>query len=110
MECLPDPCRLAQRELDAACDCLIDPSPANLDRSAAALSNAAGYLADLRPKETGEARKLRASVTRVRRLLETAAGHQRQWQRILLAAVSNGYTAGGEPAALATSGRVSVEG
>lgn len=100
---------VAQRELAAACDLLIDPSPENLDRCSAILANVASQLARHRP--AGEdARALRVSVNRAGRLLEAAAGYSRHWQTVLRQLTASGYTAAGDLDAPALQGRISMNG
>jgi hypothetical protein len=100
---------VAQRELEAACELLIDPTPENLDRCSCVLGRAVSCLEAGRPA-AGEAARLRESVRRAGRLLETAADYHRQWQRILLRFTASGYTAGGELDTPPVRGRVSMEG
>jgi hypothetical protein len=100
---------MARQELGTACELLIDPSLENLDRCSSVLASAASRLASSRPA-VQEARALRASLHRVRRLLETAANHHQHWHRILHAITASGYTAAGNLAAPPARGRVSIEG
>lgn len=104
-----EPGSVAQRELEAACELLIDPTPENLDRSACVLARAVTCLQAGRPAAP-EAALLRESVRRAGRLLETAADYHLQWQRILLRLAASGYTAGGELDSRPVRGRVSMEG
>lgn len=100
---------VAQRELEAACELLIDPTPENLDRSACVLGRVVSGL-EARKPAAAEAVRLRESVRRASHLLETAAEYHRQWQRILLRLTASGYTAGGELETPPARGRVSMEG
>ena len=100
---------VAQRELDAACELLIDPTPESLERCSCVLARAVSCLEGGKPG-AAEARVLRESVRRAGRLLESAADYHRQWHRILLRLTASGYTAGGEPDMGSVRGRVSMEG
>jgi len=53
--------------------------------------------------------EIRAKVRLAGRLLENAAAYHLKWHRIL-GAMLQGYTASGEPPALARPGRLAVEG
>jgi len=100
---------VAERELEAACELLIDPSPENLDRCSAVLASAAAHVA-AGPMARGERGLLRVSIGRASRLLETAADYHRQWQKILRGLTGSGYTVAGELSAAPVRGRVSIEG
>jgi hypothetical protein len=53
--------------------------------------------------------QLRSDLRHAGRLLESAAGFYRGWERIL-GAMSGGYTADGEPAPVARTGRLYCQG
>lgn len=99
----------AQREIDAACVLLIDPTPENLDRCTALLRRAVSSLSNS-PPPGQQAGLLRASVQRVGRLLESAAAYHQHWFRILRSMTSGCYTADGGMTSLPAPGRVSMEG
>lgn len=100
---------VAQRELDAACELLIDPTPENLERCSCVMARAVSCLETGKPA-AAETQLLRESVRRAGRLLESAADYHRQWVRILFRLTASGYTAGGEPDLRPVRGRVSMEG
>jgi hypothetical protein len=99
----------AQREIDAACILLIDPTPENLDRCTVLLHRAVSALSNSRSCGK-QACVLRASVQRVGRLLETAAAYHRHWLKILRSMTAGCYTADGDLTSPPAPGRVSMEG
>jgi len=108
MSALPEPWIVAQQEVEAACELLIDPSPPNLDRSAGILASAAKRLAET-PAPAAHSRQLRASIHRAGRLLESAAQFHRGWRQILVA-MTEGYTAEGGLAEPPPAARLSLDG
>ena len=96
-------------EIEAACDCLIDPTPGNLQRCSVLLGSAAARLAESPPPSARRA-ALRKTIHRAGRLLETAAAYQRGWQNVLLALTSAGYTPEGALAPMPQSSRLSLHG
>jgi hypothetical protein len=108
----------ARSEVTRACRFLESPSPASLEASSNALERAVSGLNDYRREirpglaDTDmrtKVRELRADLRHAGRLLESAADFYRGWERIL-GAMSGGYTAGGEPAAVARTGKLYYQG
>ncbi|MGD0870523.1 MAG: hypothetical protein ABSB88_13280 [Bryobacteraceae bacterium] len=108
----------ARLEVKRACDLLEAPNPASLEASSSALERAISGLNDcrrgIRPGVTNadvraRVRQLRAELRHAGRLLESAADFYRGWERIL-GAMSGGYTAGGEPAPVARTGKLYCQG
>ena|SRR5579872_3428340 len=99
----------ANREVQAACQLLIDPSPENLARCSAALTGAISCITGTNPA-LAEAMTLHASVERARQLLESAANFHHGWQRILRALAASGYNATGTLTPLCTQGRFFLQG
>src|ERR1039458_8247362 len=105
----------AQSEVRRACDLLTAPTPEALNRCQEALERAVSELVDFR-SHCGEhqgawsvACGLRAEVLRAARLLHSLAGFYRGWERIL-GTMSGGYTASGDPAPPARTGRLCCRG
>ena len=101
-------------ELIRAGHLLRSPSPEQLDKCRAGLERAAGNLGDCRaalsaavgcPEALAEARGIRTALARVRHLMESAANHHRQWNRLLGSLVA-GYTAQGEASPVTRPSRV----
>jgi hypothetical protein len=108
----------ARLEVKRARDLLEAPSPGSLEASSSALERAVSGLNScrrgMRPGLTdadliAKVRQLRTELRHAGRLLESAADFYRGWERIL-GVMSGGYTAGGEPARVARTGRVHCEG
>jgi hypothetical protein len=108
----------ARLQVKRACHLLEAPSPASLEASSSALERAVSGLNDcrhgIRPGVTdtdaiAKVRQLRAELRHAGRLLESAADFYRGWERIL-GAMSGGYTAGGEPAPVARTGKLYCQG
>jgi hypothetical protein len=108
----------ARSEVKRACHFLEAPSPASLEASSSALERAVSGLNDwrcgIRPgladaHFAAKVRQLRAELRHAGRLLESAADFYRGWERIL-GAMSGGYTAGGEPAPVARTGKLYCQG
>ena len=101
------------RRVEQACDLLVVATPEALARSPVVLAEAASELRDLRQQigsfRGPEARGLRNSVLKARRLLELAAAFHARWQ-MMLAAMSVGYTAQGSPAEIPSRRRNSWQG
>jgi hypothetical protein len=107
-------------EVQRACDLLRAPSPAAVDRCTVALGLAVSLLGEWRKGFQGhdhtanrlaleEALRLRATVRRASRLLETAAEYHVRWRQAL-GSLCAGYTASGAPAAAARPGRLFLRG
>jgi hypothetical protein len=101
-----------------ACEWLLAPTPAVLDRCAAALSAAISELRGCRsqieddkasPRLREEARRLKAALRRVGALLQSAADYHAGWRRTL-GALCAGYTASGAAADAAPPGRLCLRG
>ena len=97
---------------------LENPCPACLEDSAQALQAAIAGLnlsRDSLAKGATDGRaleklhRLRADLRQAGRLLESAAEFYRGWERIL-GSMSGGYTAGGEPAPVVRTGKLSCQG
>ena len=108
--------RSARAQLERICTLLESPSPATLDRCAAAMARVIGELDAGRrwmsqAGEIGaiEARRLRSVVQRARALLDLAANYHFRW-RCILAGMTGGYTARGAPQPLHSEARVSIQG
>jgi hypothetical protein len=108
--------RSARAQLERVCTLLESPSPATLDRCAAAMERVIGeldagrkWMAQAGEIGNAEARRLRSVVLRARSLLDLAANYHLRWRRIL-AGMSGGYTARGAPAPLHSQARVSIQG
>lgn len=102
----------ATRQVEQACDLLVEATPEALAQSPIVLAEAVTAVRDLRqggPFHGPEARKLRASVLKARRLLDQAAIFHARWQ-MMLAAMSVGYTAMGSPAEIPSRRRSFGEG
>ena len=108
----------AKSEVTRACDLLIDPTPEALNNCQDALERAISQLADFRsqcrdrPAGSGArsvACTLRTEVRRAARLLQSLARFYSGWERIL-GAMSGGYTASGDPAPVARTGRLCCRG
>jgi hypothetical protein len=113
-----EPLSAARSEVKRAGDLLETASPASLEASAHALDRAVCGLDDcrrgIRPGVTdadirAAVRQFRAELQHAGRLLESAADFYRGWERIL-GAMSGGYTAGGEPAPVARTGKLHCQG
>jgi hypothetical protein len=105
----PEEPSVVRRELNTACELLVDPSLENLDRCSGVLASAASHLANRKPPAS-ETRDLRPLVLHIGRLLQTAMSYHRDWQRIFRAMTASGYTAAGDLAAPPALGRVSIRG
>lgn len=107
-----------------ACALLVSPSGENLERCAGILEEAtAGFLTEIRgacgpgasgverqdPALVALAHELRAEVRVAGRLLDQARDYYAGWNQ-LLGCLSGGYTARGEAAPVARSGRVWLTG
>jgi hypothetical protein len=107
----------ARSEVKRACGFLVDASPEALERCQGALERAVSELAGFRSTcaavSNGGARStadgLRAEVLRAAALLQSLADFYHGWERIL-GAMSAGYTATGDPAAVARRGRLYCRG
>jgi hypothetical protein len=108
----------AQSEVQRACNLLITPTPEALNNCQDALARAVSALTEFRsqcvetPAGSGivsMAGALRAEVLQARRLLQNLASFYRGWERIF-GTMSAGYTAGGDPAPVARSGRLCCRG
>lgn len=97
---------------------LLAPSPAALDHCAMLLQTAVTGMSALRDErrnakgwahDLAEARMLRKSLGRVRRLLDNANRFHQNWAR-RRAALSAGYTPGGEPAVVLSGCRLVLNG
>jgi plasmid stabilization system protein ParE len=108
----------ARSEVKRACEFLVDASPEAVERCQGALERAVSELAEFRSKGAavpgnGGARSaaygLRAEVRRAAGLLQSLADFYHGWERIL-GAMSAGYTATGDPAAVARRGRLYCRG
>jgi len=108
----------ARSEVKRACDLLVAASPEAWERCEGTLQRAVSELADFRSNyavapASVDARStaygLRAEVLRAARLLQSLADFYRGWERIL-GAMSAGYTATGDPAAVARRGRLYCRG
>jgi len=108
----------ARAEVTRACELLVDASPDALERSRGALERAVSLLAvyvSQGPETAGKAgdrsaaHGLRAEVQRAARLLQCLADFHFGWERIL-GAMSAGYTATGDPAAVTRPGRLCCRG
>jgi hypothetical protein len=101
----------ARSEVKRACDLLIAASPEGWDGCEEALQHAVSKLGDIDgdARTRSEVRGLRGEVLRAARLLESLADFYRGWERIL-GAMSAGYTAHGDPAAVVRHGRVYCRG
>ena len=97
-----------QAEIEAACDCLIDPTPRNIQRCTTLLARAAERLAEKPPPVRRAA--LRQTVRRAGRLLESAAAYHRGWQNVLAALTAAGYTSEGALASPPAAIRLSLHG
>lgn len=108
------------REVQRACDLLRSPTPAAVDRCSVVLGSAIARLVEWRKQFRAqspasnrlvleEARRLRASVHRAARLLESAAAYHSGWRKAL-GALCAGYTASGAPADAAPPGRLFLRG
>lgn len=115
---VPDRLASARSAVEQSCRLLLNPTPEVLDRCFQVLSVAAGELAasrDLMAPFRGDAGvlaeicEIRVKVRLAGRLLETAASYHAKWNRIL-GSMLQGYTARGEPPAVARPGRLRVEG
>ena len=107
-------------EVQRACDLLRCPTPAAVDRCSTALVSAISRLVEWRKRfQEGdrasnrlaleEARRLRVSVHRAARLLESAAAYHAGWRKAL-GSLCAGYTASGAPADAAPPGRLCLRG
>ena len=96
-------------KLDAACGCLIDPTPENLRRCSTLLASAAGHLAESPPASVRRA-ALRKAVHRARRLLESAAEYHRGCHTVMLTLAASGYTPDGALASSLPATRLSLHG
>ncbi len=105
-------------DVEQVCGWLLSPSPDVLDRCSPVLSAAAASLTDSvswmslargDPEALAEAWRLRRITRRAGALLRHAADYHAQW-RGLDAAANAGYRSGGEPAAAAPPGKISVLG
>ena len=108
----------ARAAVEQSCQLLLDPSPEALDRCAGFLSAAIGELAagrdQMGPSKgdlgvSAEVRQIQAKVRLAGCLLENAAAYHFRWNRIL-GSMMRGYTARGEPPAVARHGCLAVEG
>ena len=103
----------ATLQVEQACDLMVAATPEALAQSPLVLEKAVSELRDLR-RQMGsfrgpEAQKLRNVVLKARRLLDQAAVFHGRWQMIL-AAMSVGYTALGQPAEVPSRKRSFWEG
>jgi hypothetical protein len=107
-------------EVQRVCELLHSPTPAAVDRCSIALGSAISRLVEWRKRfhagdrpsnrlALEEARRLRASVHRAARLLESAAAYHAGWRKAL-GALCAGYTASGVPADAAPPGRLCLRG
>jgi len=102
-----------------SCEWLLAPSPAALDRFAAALAPAISALREWQaqleerhkasPRAREEALRLRTAIRRAGALLQSAADYHAGWRRAL-GALCGGYTASGAPADAARPGRLCLRG
>ncbi|HWB87420.1 MAG TPA: hypothetical protein VG675_24970 [Bryobacteraceae bacterium] len=108
----------ARAEVVRACELLVCPSVEALDRCTGLLEGAVTTLSAARSKipelrgnsETmAEARRLQVAIGRARVLLNSASEFHMGWSRILSGIVA-GYTAGGNPASMPQTTRISVRG
>ena len=108
----------ARAEVRRASELLVDASPEALEACQGALDRAVSELAGFRsqcaavPGNAGArsmALGLRTEVLRAARLLQNLAAFYHGWERIL-GAMSAGYTATGDPAAVARRGRLYCRG
>jgi hypothetical protein len=109
----------ARQELERVCDLLLSPSPAALDQCSSLLKTAVAKVAACQAAVTGphqtepgasvEGHRLQAAVRRARRLLESAAEYHQNWTR-RIGAMSAGYDARGEPAAVTQGRRLILRG
>lgn len=107
----------AREKVERACALLLSPSPEALDQCAPLVEAAVAVVAACRealepPVEPGaaaEGRRLQAQVRRAWCLLEAAAAYQNNWAK-RLATLTAGYNRRGEPAAVASSSRMSLRG
>lgn len=111
----------ARAAVDQACQLLLSPTPAQMDRCAGQLQTALEELTAFR--QTGNsldspqirtealacARSLKSSIGRFKCLLESAAGFHANWIRSL-AALCAGYTDQGQPATLERGRHVLARG
>jgi|SRR5271157_2444221 len=109
---------VARSEVKRACHLLEGASPASLEASSSALERAVSGVTDcrrgIRPGQAdahlaARVRQLRAELRHAGRLLESAADFYRGWERIL-GTMSGGYTAGGDPAPVARTGKLYCQG
>jgi len=109
----------ARARVQQACEWLLAPSPAALDRCAAALAPAILRLREYRvrievrykasPGAREEALRLRAAIRRAGALLQSAGDYHAGWREVL-GALCAGYTASGAAADAARPGRLSLRG
>jgi hypothetical protein len=98
-----------------ACHMLLSPTPDVLDQCSLLLETATKNLAacrpvpDDKPVALSEARQLHAAVRHATLLLDAAMAFHDAWAR-RLGAISGGYTARGEPAAVDRGFRLVVQG
>jgi len=107
----------ARFRVEDVCARLISPSPEMLDSCSGELESAiaemAGTVSFLRQaggdaEALAEAWHLQTAVRRAGTLLEKAADYHNRWAR-RLASMSEGYRPGGEPAAMAHTGRICLQ-
>lgn len=107
-------------EVQRACDLLRSPSPSAVDRCSAALGCAISRLVEWRKQFRGqdrisnrlnleEAQRLRATVHRAARLLQSASAYHAGWRKTL-GSICAGYTPSGAPADAAPPGRLCLRG
>ncbi|MDE3167399.1 MAG: hypothetical protein KGN36_16470 [Acidobacteriota bacterium] len=106
----------ARLQLESACDLLLSPSAATLDRCAALMASAGETMAGLSPalarargdaSALEEAWRLRRTFQRASSLLGHAALFHQNWTAIR-GAMTGGYTPDGEPAPVRHPGRLSL--
>lgn len=103
----------ALRETERACHLLLTPTMQSLDDCLGILESASVTLADCRSASDAAlletVLRLRQTITRAGKLLDTAAEYHRNWHQILRARLG-GYTASGGPVELPFGSRLAVQG
>jgi hypothetical protein len=107
--------RRAHLNVRRTCEMLLSPTPEILDQCSVLLETTSRDLAGCRLQRDGgaaalpEALQLRAAVRHARVLLDQALSFHQGWTR-RLGAITGGYTATGEPAAVNRGSRLAVRG
>jgi hypothetical protein len=116
MESAPGAERLAMAhsEVKRACGLLIASTPEALQNCQTVLRQAVSDMVEFRAGANGSApqellKAFRSDVHRAGSLLRNLNDFYKGWERIL-GAMSGGYTANGDPAAVARQGRISCRG